>query len=64
MFFKSRNFKRTNINTFCRYVNRESHSLGQNIFDYKEFNYNNFKEALGLVFQENAYKEHYEEMIK
>lgn len=49
---------------FCRYVNRESHSLGQNIFDYKEFDYNIFKEALGLVFQESGYKEHYEEMIK
>jgi len=49
---------------FCRYVNRESHSLGQNIFDYKEFDYNVFKEALGLVFQESGYKEHYEEMIK
>ncbi len=49
---------------FCRYVNRESHSLGQNIFDCKEFDYNIFKEALGLVFQESGYKEHYEEMIK
>jgi len=49
---------------FCRYVNRESHSLGQNIFDYKEFDYNIFKEALGLVFQESGYKEHYEEMVK
>lgn len=49
---------------FCRYVNRESHSLGQNIFDYKEFDYNIFKEALGLVFQESGYKEHYEVMIK
>ncbi|MEA1968626.1 MAG: AAA family ATPase [Thermodesulfobacteriota bacterium] len=50
--------------SFCRYVNREFHSLGQNIFDYKEFDYNIFKEALGLVFQESGYKEHYEEMIK
>lgn len=49
---------------FCRYINRESHSLGQNIFDYKEFNYNDFKEALGLIFQKSGYKEHYEEMIK
>ena len=49
---------------FCRYINRESHSLGQNIFDYKEFDYNNFKEALGLVFRESGYIEHYEEMMK
>ena len=49
---------------FCRYVNRESHSLGQNIFDYKEFDYNIFKEALSLVFEQSGYKEHYEEMVK
>jgi len=49
---------------FCRYVNRESHSLGQNIFDYKEFDYNTFKEALGLVFQQSGYEEHYIEMMK
>ena len=49
---------------FCRYINRESHSLGQNIFDYKEFNYADFKEALSLVFTESGYKEHYEVMIK
>ncbi len=49
---------------FCRYVNRESHSLGQNIFDYKEFDYEVFKEALGLVFEQSGYKEHYEEMVK
>ena len=49
---------------FCRYVNRESHSLGQNIFDYKEFDYEIFKEALGIVFEKSGYKEHYEEMLK
>ncbi len=49
---------------FCRYINRESHSLGQNIFDYKEFDYEIFKEALGLVFEQSGYKEHYEEMVK
>lgn len=49
---------------FYRYINRESHSLGQNIFDYKEFNYNDFKDALGLVFKENGYHEHYTKMMK
>ena len=49
---------------FCRYINRESHSHGQNIFDYKEFNYNEFREALGLVFKESGYEEHYKKMIK
>ncbi|HPS29579.1 MAG TPA: AAA family ATPase [bacterium] len=54
----------TKYQAFCRYINRESHSLGQNIFDYKEFNYDDFKEALSLVFKESGYEEHYKEMIK
>jgi len=49
---------------FCRYINRESHSLGQNIFDIKEFNYSDFKEAFQLVFTECGYKDHYDKMIK
>lgn len=49
---------------FYRYINRESHSVGQNIFDFKEFNYNDFKEALKLVFEENGYQEHYKMMMK
>lgn len=44
---------------FCRYINRESHSLGQNIFDIKEFNYDDFKDAFALVFKENGYEKHY-----
>lgn len=56
--------QQTKYQAFCRYINRESHSLGQNIFDFKEFNYTDFKEALALVFMENGYKEHYDEMIK
>lgn len=54
----------TKYQAFCRYINRESHSVGQNIFDYKEFNYSDFREALKLVFTECGYKEHYDEMIK
>lgn len=49
---------------FCRYINRESHSLGQNIFDIKEFNYADFKDAFALVFKENGYEVHYKKMIK
>ena len=49
---------------FNRYVNRESHSLGQNILDYKEFNYDDFREAFRLVFKEAGYEEHYKRMIK
>lgn len=49
---------------FYRYMDRESHSLGQNIFDIKEFNYNDFKDAFALVFKENGYEEHYKKMIR
>tara|TARA_R110002110_G_scaffold413231_3_gene640314 strand:- start:1644 stop:3794 length:2151 start_codon:yes stop_codon:yes gene_type:complete len=49
---------------FCRYINRESHSLGQNIIDMKEFNYDVFKEGLRLVFEETGYSDHYKSMSK
>ena len=49
---------------FRRYISRESHSLGQNIFDFKEFDYDTFKDGLKLVFKESGYQEHYEEMMK
>ncbi|MGZ5799117.1 MAG: AAA family ATPase [Burkholderiaceae bacterium] len=49
---------------FCRYVNRESHSLGQNIIDMKEFNYDIFKEGLRLVFEKAGYGDHFKEMSK
>ncbi|MCP4118643.1 MAG: AAA family ATPase [Desulfobacteraceae bacterium] len=52
------------LQAFCRYINRESHSLGQNIFDFKEFNYDDFKEGLRLVFEVTGYPEHYEKMTK
>jgi wobble nucleotide-excising tRNase len=49
---------------FCRYINRESHSLGQNIFDYKEFNYVDFRDGLRLVFEVTGYPEHYKKMTE
>ncbi len=49
---------------FYRYMNRESHSLGQNIFDIKEFNYEIFKEGLKMIFDECGYIEHYKAMMK
>ena len=49
---------------FYRYMNRESHSLGQNIFDIKEFDYETFKEGLRLVFDECGYIDHYNAMMK
>lgn len=49
---------------FCRYINRESHSLGQNIIDMKEFNYETFKEGLKLVFEKTGYRDHFTAMSK
>lgn len=54
----------TKYQAFCRYINRESHSLGQNIIDMKEFNYEVFKEGLWLVFEKAGYPEHYKAMSK
>lgn len=52
------------FDAFCRYMNRESHSDGQNIFDIKEFDYDAWKEALKLVFEKSGYGEHYKRMMK
>lgn len=49
---------------FQRYINRESHSLGQNIYDFKDFNYNIFMEAFKEVFAIEGYEEHYKKMMK
>ena len=49
---------------FKRFINRESHSLGQNIYDFKEFNYEVFLEAFKLVFYENGYQKHFDKMMK
>ena len=49
---------------FQRYINRESHSLGQNIYDFKDFDYNIFMEALKDVFTTSGYPEHYKKMMK
>lgn len=54
----------TKYQAFCRYVNRESHSLGQNILDLKEFDYDVFREGLRLVFEKTGYSDHYNEMSK
>lgn len=61
-------FQRTELQenrymAFNRYMNRESHSKGQNIFDIKEFNYDSFREAFKKVFETEGYIEHYNKMI-
>jgi wobble nucleotide-excising tRNase len=50
--------------SFNRFINRESHSFGQNIFDAKEFDYEIFQEAFRLVFEKAGYSAHYQKMIK
>jgi wobble nucleotide-excising tRNase len=62
--FQKPSMQANKFQSFCRYVNRESHSLGQNIFDIKEFDYDDFKEAFRLVFIENGYEKHYKKMMK
>lgn len=48
---------------FNRFINRESHSFGQNIYDFKDFDYDIFFEAFKLVFTSNGYEEHFEKMM-
>lgn len=62
--FQKEELKANKYQAFNRFMNRESHSFGQNIFDYKEFDYSIFLEALKLVFKENGFLEHYETMMK
>lgn len=62
--FQKPELKDAKYQAFNRYINRESHSSGQNIFDIKEFDYNDFKEAFRLVFVVTKYEEHYKKMIK
>ena len=53
----------TKYQAFYRFINRESHSLGQNIYDFKEFDYDVFYEAFRLVFVTNGYEEHFNKMM-
>ncbi len=62
--FQKPELKQNKYQAFRRYVDRESHSTGQNIFDVKEFNYDDFREAFRLVFKESGYENHYRQMTK
>lgn len=62
--FQNRVLSADKFQAFCRYMNRESHSLGQNIFDIKEFDYATFKDGLKLIFEKCGYIDHYKAMIK
>lgn len=63
-FFRQEPLNTNRFQAFYRYINRESHSLGQNIFDFKEFNYNDFKDGFAELFKVAGYEEHYKKMIK
>jgi wobble nucleotide-excising tRNase len=56
--------KDNKYHAFVRYMNRESHSDSTNIYDFKEFDYEIFKEAFALVFIKNGHEKHYNRMIK
>jgi hypothetical protein len=64
LFFSQAPLNSNKFQAFYRYINRESHSLGQNIFDFKEFNYADFKEAFAELFKAAGYEEHYKKMIR
>lgn len=61
--FDRKELKENRFMAFNRYMNRESHSKGQNIFDFKEFNYDNFRDAFKMVFDTEGYSDHYNKMI-
>jgi wobble nucleotide-excising tRNase len=60
--FQKPALKTNRFQAFNRYMNRESHSFGQNVFDLKEFDYDIFREALKLLFENCGYGEHYKKM--
>ena len=62
--FNDEKFQSPNFQAFNRYINRESHSDSTNIFDLKEFNYDDFKNAFKQVFVKAGYEEHYNNMMK
>lgn len=62
-FFLQESLKANRFQAFYRYINRESHSLGQNIFDFKEFNYQDFRDAFAELFKVAGYENHYKKMI-
>lgn len=61
--FQMPKLKQPKFQAFLRYINRESHSLGQNIFDIKEFDYGAFREGFHSIFKETGFGEHYRQMM-
>lgn len=62
--FKIPELQTNRFQAFYRYMDRESHSDGQNLMDWKEFDYDTFKEGFKLVFEEAGYLKHFETMFQ
>lgn len=62
--FQMPELQRPEFQAFCRYMNRESHSNPQNLFDIKEFDYGYFRDGLKQVFTATGYRDHYEAMSR
>ena len=62
--FQRKEFQATKYQAFMRYMDRESHSIGQNIFDLSEFDYEVFIEAFKMLFTTSQYEKHFEKMMK
>lgn len=62
--FQKPELSKIKFQAFNRYMNRESHSFGQNVFDLKEFNYQDFRDGLKQLFEVCGYAEHYKQMTR
>lgn len=62
--FQMPELQSTKFQAFNRYINRESHSLGQNLMDMKEFDYEVFRDGLRILFEKTGYPDHYKAMAK
>ena len=47
-----------------KYISFDLENCNQNIFDIKEFDYDNFRDAFKLVFEIEGYVDHYQKMIR
>lgn len=62
--FQQDKLSNSKFQAFVRYINRESHSVSQNVFDIKEFDYDIFSEAFRCVFELTGYEKHYKKMMR
>lgn len=61
--FQRRVLCENKFQAFNRFMQAGSHSRPHLIYDFKEFDYDVFREAFRLVFRENNYEEHYKKMM-